>query len=1788
MDDLQQAMEKRKAWFFECQLRRFNLDSFRGIHEPIPGSTEPPDPLLDLVSEQLLSLGFPVGQVGKLQPQVGKLQGLGRVYLDSQRPVWTIEEREQRDAFDSGLIGEIVDWLDFKQPKRIVEKLDELKKMFESSPFASVTENNPELNRFNRKDVSGEKELSHAISRSYITIQKPWLIPEIYNFFPNADATSAEKWIENAKTFIGNYENELLQLCGKPHDTVIKFDKDQPNQYKNAIQLLMEQTLTQNSSDFVKVSFLGDDECGKKSWDLKIQTVDFPLGKIADYSFSKHLIYWSDAFDLREIYLNAANSDMGLCIRMRALYLFGTLPATLGTDDQLVWRKRLAPDDKFQQFFSQVAHDKFIAEDPNHREDFENLKSKLTALLELQAALPRSAVLSFSLLNAEFFKQALLNYKFWLDEPFYAYNNHGVEGKEDRDKEQGINKARVDIGKGKPYQEMEYWSENHYIMFASSEFLAGQLWPQETFQPARDFLSPAHDELFQLTGEKRQARAKARVMKWLNNKLIFGWTEFNSSGYYREHMWALLNLVDFALDEGVKKKATLVLDLLLFDLVRFNHKGSMGAAGGRSQFKSRCNGWDNAPPDVIEMMLGTRGIFEDGNGELGCHFATTTYKVPDVLLEIGKNPPDFSFTDRSRVSISFEEAPKYDIQYSQKSDQKDSVERGFRPKRDKHFKALAEVNEAIRSSHNDYGQMEDDTVFWWGMSAYYNKQVVRNTFTCRDKFHLRKNDPFTGFLPKLIKFLLPLLRRSGYGVLGGLTAVASGLTAGIAGVAAGFFLDDILGNSDKEGSSNELSIFLEGSTRTRANIFTYRNKDVMLSSIQNFRPGQLNFQSNVQQATISGEINIFTTSAFPGFSISDITAGLAGYALGAVGGIAVAAGAIIANESAIEGENPLGDDEDGPGYWTGYWALPMVLQHENAAIIAYDFHWIQNRLTDTGSHTWFPKNAFDSVEERRTSSYEDENFFLLDITDIGPKGFWIFGKKIHKQNFQNPQEDEESYIGLFSNQRPEWLNKDSDFYSDKVKEKNEKALEKIEDDIKKKLGELEDEDTVGYIGKQVLETVTLRSVKSRYKRNISKEDWVGLVKNDLSLSKAAIIRKNLCKIIELVSLYIDRENHNRTWAHPLSEDYFADKDWSVDGKNIWIIQVGNKKEYGSFDNFKDRVSKAKIELDDVGTMECTYHIPKPDGGSQALSLEYGGACKLDGNSFQTDHYPRFENPFVRGGRVEWGQRSYVIEYHGKSLLHLYDGSMNVFRLESSPILPADLDTILALVIYIKTGDENMDQFSVGQATIKSGCYTLATDEIVAVGEVDDNTTHDAEFIFFDPPGSPTFFDPDPPGRLTPDMTIEIKHPATSDGDDDPEWKMSFSLKALMGDYRLYDCALSFTYCHFKDERRSSGALPFTVQVSRWRNWQPLLENATFDFWQVALQSGYETYYYDYFDLLAIDASRNLLHRKVATCAASSTDWKVLGDTGSIPLFKPPFSCYSLSTQPGNLFVFAITEAKLFWHGGDFSAKWISLEPQTILHTIFGLPVPNAPPIPVPLSLQSQVFATASTDFLQGILDLYISGADGNFYSLTAWYPHSTQYWRKIETSGVFTPLLGDTFFVCANHLFTLDNQHRLWVGKLEPGDLSITPSWVQLTSNSIKVNSFVIAQKGTLITLLLNTNAGEIHAAPFTSADQPLVWERVGASVNFLAFPQAKIVWAVPREGHLDIFTTKQDGKIYTTYWEASQGWETNHNWFLLEPNSQTFTTTTPTNIVALNRVKNQLEIVTQGTDLRMWKTWWT
>jgi len=1690
--ELYAEIEKRKDWFFECQLRRLNLTSFRDVTEKIP------DPLLDLVSEP------------SSEPQIGSREKkIGQVYLDSQQPIWTQEIKDQKNVFAKSLLGLMGDWLDFKQPARLIDKLAVLKKGYEQSKFGSNLDVG-ELNFFGRIDLSKDK-LPHTIARMAITQNKPWLIPEIFND-RNADTTDVKNWIENAESFISDFENELQQSLGGGPGLEYPFTLENTSAYQAWIKGLLETSLTRNTSDTIKVSFLDKEIVKKKvlsleisyekdKYNIKVETYGYKFNDISAYPFSHAVKYWVNSChnSLLEVYLNKDNSDMGLCLIMRALYLYGTLPATMGTDEQLGWRKRQLPGSAFQEFFSKKKDDPLIKNNTDLQYRLLKVQIKLQTLLEQTAACPRSGALGFSSIAQEIIKQCILRYKFWIDEQFRAFDNDGNPG--DEDKLSGINKARVEIGVGKIFTEMEYWSENHYIMYASSEYLAGQLWENDTFQPAKDFLNPAllEDKSGKLIGKQRMERGKARILKWLNNKLMFGWTEFNSSGYYREHLWSLLNLVDFALDKEVRDKATIVTDLLLFDAIRFSHKGSMGAAGGRSQFKSKHCGWDGALGDVLEIALGSRGIFLDESGEIGCCFATTSYKIPDVLLQIGSFYPNTSVVDRSRVSISFEEAPKYGIDYSQKSDQRASLYEGFAPKRAKHFKFLKTVNDEITRIHSRYATWQEDTIFWWSMSAFYNKQVVKNTFRCITDFGLSESEIFKGFVLTIVKKIMPFLEATFNVNLDTLTG------AGPFSAVAGFFADVSISTMIEEGS-DDLSLLLDGSTRTRANIHTYRNRDVMLSSLQNFRTGQLNFQTNVNQATLNSSVNIFTTAAFSGIDLSDIETGLlggmVGFAVGGpVGAVVGVIGGVAANKK-LESAHLLVEEEDGPSWWTGYWALPMVVQHESAAIIAYDFTVSQKQLANTGSHVWFPKTGFYKTEERRTSAYDDDNFFLLDITDIGPEGFWLFGKIMHQKNTVNPELNEEGYIGVFSNQRPEWLDKDSDFYSEQVEEK-----------------------------------------KEQLKTNLA---W----------------------------------------------DFFADKDWYVEGKNIWIIQVGNKDEFGSFDNFKDRVSKAKVTIDDAGDMDCSYNIPKKDGSSQTLSLKYGdeGEFSLDGKPFQTDLYPRFENPFVRGGCVEWGQREYVIEYNGKHLMHDFSDMEHPVRSENETRTPGDADTIKGLVIYLKTADEEMEIFTRATATVHIGSRPIAVDEVVAAGKVDEDTTHDAEWIFFDMPI-----------QSNPDMTIDIGHHIIpgKDADLDNEWKMTYSLKALMGDRSLKQCTaqpipLQFGKYYFSRKSRNTGQVPFSVQLSLWRTWGIFGYTHEMKSWMIAGQPGNDFFYFDYLDVLAIDKDNILLHRRDGVRDSPST-WTKLTGKDNEPILGEHFNLFPYSTRPDHLFLFLISEGSFFvrwlfpgnsWFSNNWTKMNIIYQPMIKMpFTGIAIPDTSSPSLPVPIGLLSRVYATF-INYSDPIPAVYVSGADGNFYVSSKWPFDTPGNWRQIETASDFTILHEVPFQVGGNFLFALDHTRTLWRYSITPGKEDKLSSWQQIPSNEFTIQSFTIAASDDMLQVLVRTSEAEVWAIRLNPGPGSNEWIHVG--IGFKTSRDGKISCTSAITGRLDIFVAGIDDKLYTTWWTEETGWENDNNWVIVDEKSQEFKVPGKGNLTAISRVNGQIEIFATDLDHNIWKNWWS
>ena len=438
-----------------------------------------------------------------------------------------------------------------------------------------------------RRPARPADSMAVAISRAELAAAKPWLIPELYN----AAAEDA-----NDRAGLGDEPRALRRRLRS------RARADRRGHRRDADSVRPRRTgdvprfsggdagghghppgeTGRGCPDHRARKEKPEDKEATYTYRFSIATNGSAMGPVADYRLSERVKYWSGVFhhSLKECVALKPNSDMGLCQLVRLLYRYGTLPQGWAPTRDLTWRRRLPPDETFTRFFAQRAT--AVGGNAELRRRLQTGETKLRIILEETATHPRSPDPSFSPLAGEILKQGLLSYKYWLDEKPRALEN------------ERLNKVKTELGYGDDEvdHEMEFWSENHYIMFASSEYLLGQLWQDETFQPCQLFVD-AGDTTGARTGAQRRDRGRARVLKWLNNRLMFGWMEFNSSGYYREHLWALLNLVDFALDEEVRTKATMAVDLMLFDVTRYLHRGAMGAAGGRSQFKSKSHGFDN-------------------------------------------------------------------------------------------------------------------------------------------------------------------------------------------------------------------------------------------------------------------------------------------------------------------------------------------------------------------------------------------------------------------------------------------------------------------------------------------------------------------------------------------------------------------------------------------------------------------------------------------------------------------------------------------------------------------------------------------------------------------------------------------------------------------------------------------------------------------------------------------------------------------------------------------------------------------------------------------------------------------------------------------------------------------------------------------------------------------------------------------------------------------------------------------------------------------------------------------
>ena len=213
-------------------------------------------------------------------------------------------------------------------------------------------------------------------------------------------------------------------------------------------------------------------------------------------------------------------------------------------------------------------------------------------------------------------RSAVLNFKYWPDEP-------GTDS-------------------------MCTWSENHYILFSSAGYLAGQLYPDEVFSNTGE------------TGREKMARFRPRVAKWLELRFKTGFSEWLSDVYYEEDVLALVNLVDFCEDTELATHAAMVLDLLLADVACNSFHGLIGSTHGRTYENQKKWPTATSVSHIARLVFG-RGAPGGGTGTT--QFALSTrYRAPAVLAAIA-NDVDATVLNRQRMGIRIDEGARWGLGY---------------------------------------------------------------------------------------------------------------------------------------------------------------------------------------------------------------------------------------------------------------------------------------------------------------------------------------------------------------------------------------------------------------------------------------------------------------------------------------------------------------------------------------------------------------------------------------------------------------------------------------------------------------------------------------------------------------------------------------------------------------------------------------------------------------------------------------------------------------------------------------------------------------------------------------------------------------------------------------------------------------------------------------------------------------------------------------------------------------------------------------------------------------------
>jgi len=251
-----------------------------------------------------------------------------------------------------------------------------------------------------------------------------------------------------------------------------------------------------------------------------------------------------------------------------------------------------------------------------------------------------------------------------------------------------------------------YWTENHEVLFHTIEYLLGQLYPDRPLSTDRR------------SGREHRETARARLLRWFDLRARFGFFEWHSNVYYQKDLTPLLTLVEFADDEEIRTRATMTLDLLLFDLAMHTHRGAFGSTHGRSYKKDKMTSLHDDTWGGVKFLFDTTAYPYQSHSHPDATLLARArrYRMPEAVLRVARTSETFS--DRERIGIALDEVepitPNPEAPYE--------------------------------FSYSD----PDDLGVWWSMGALTAWQVVPLTLQTLEQYDLWDTTnfrPFAGLRP---------------------------------------------------------------------------------------------------------------------------------------------------------------------------------------------------------------------------------------------------------------------------------------------------------------------------------------------------------------------------------------------------------------------------------------------------------------------------------------------------------------------------------------------------------------------------------------------------------------------------------------------------------------------------------------------------------------------------------------------------------------------------------------------------------------------------------------------------------------------------------------------------------------------------------------------------------------------------------------------------------------------------------------------------------------------------------